>query len=509
MNFCKRFCLPLAAFLLLTACNPGLAPSLHREVSLENDRVADAQRQLTRASQKLNDDLARAPDLFRDSPEPASWKARLSAAQDKLRSAQNNGAELTKIVERNRPDPRLAQLLAQERELRGAALQESQTVEAASAKWLSFQRDPSGFLANMSRQRESIRSFDLTPVAKVVEKAEKDWPAKKTVLENRLSVLREIPKTAEAEWQATESVRQQAAAGKASGGQVATLIAEADALTGEANRLTTVNRDLQATSGQLYDSWDKILTDLDASKFGRDETLYRERIKTVRTHFAGLPLKNGETHSDERWTDVSAASYHAVEKDLGMAIAHKDAGLFDSEALNTPQPPGFSYIASPSVGSNQYGYWSHAGGTSVWTFLPEYLILRQLLWNRDYRPVMVNEYNSYWTAQRSGRPYYGQETPSSAPKYGTHGTFTQTHYANSRYVQSGGFRGSAYASRGANQDSSFSKSRSTPSFGSGDSSGGRRFGRQPGAVPSGQRFGHQGGGGSRPSGRAFGGGRRR
>jgi hypothetical protein len=505
MNLRKLFLLPLAALLFLAACNPGIAPSLQREVSLENDRVANAQRQLTQASQKLSSNLAQAPNLFRDAPEPASWRARLTAAQNKLRSAQSDGAELTKIVERNRPDSRLAQLLSQERGLREAALQESQAVEAASAKWLNFQRDPHAFLANMSRQRDAIHSFDFTPVSNVVEKAAHDWPAKKTVLENRLSALRDLSKTADAEWQATANVRQQAVADKASGAQAATLIAEEDTLTGESNRLTTLNRDLQADSGQLYDSWDKILTDLDASNYGGDP-LYRERIKIVRTHFTEVPLKNGVTHSEEHWTDVSAASYHAVEKDLGMAIAHKDAGLFDSEARNTPQPPGFSYIAPPSVGSNQYGYWSHSGGTSVWTFLPEYLILRELLWNRDYRPIAVNEYNSYRTAQRSGRTYYGQETPTSAPKYGTHGTFTQTHYAGSRYVQSGAFKGSAYASRDAGRGSAFSGSRTTPTFGSGDQSSGHRFGRQPGARPSGQRFGRQGG--ARSFGRGFGGRRR-
>jgi len=501
----KHLLLPFAALVLLSSCNPGLPPSLQREARLENDRVASAHRQLTRAGDKLSSDLAQAPDLFRDSPEPASWKARLQAAQDKLRAAQSDSAEVTKLVERNRPDPRLAQLLAHERGLREAALQESQAVQNASAKWLDFHRDAPGFLANMNRQRESIRSFDFAPVTKAVEKAEQDWPAKKNVLENRLSALREIPKTAETEWQATENIRQQAAAGKAAGAQVATLIAEEDTLAGEANRLTNLNRDLQASSGQLYDSWDKVLTDLDTSHLG-GETVYRERIKTVRTHFIDLPLKKSETKSDERWTDVSADSYHAVEKDLGMAIAHKDAGVFDSEAQNTPQPPGFGYVASPSVGSNQYGYWTHSGGNSFWTFLPQYLILRELLWNRDYRPVMANQYNAYQTAQRSGRTYYGQETPSSAPKYGTHGTFTQSHYASSRYVQSGGFSGSAYASRSAGQGSNFNKSRPAQSFGSGDS-GGRRFGRQPGPTPSGQRFGRPGG--ARPSGRGFGGGRRR
>ena len=129
-----------------------------------------------------------------------------------------------------------------------------------------------------------------------------------------------------------------------------------------------------------------------------------------------------------------------------MAIAHKDAGLFDSEAQNNVQPPGFAYIASPDQGSNQYGYWSHSGGQSVWTFLPEYLIMRELLWGHSYRPIYVNEYNGYQTALRSGRTYYGQETPASPPKYGSHGTFTAQRYASSRYVQSGGYSGSAYAS---------------------------------------------------------------
>ena len=68
------------------------------------------------------------------------------------------------------------------------------------------------------------------------------------------------------------------------------------------------------------------------------------------------------------------------------------------------------------MGSNQYGYWSHSGGESVWTFLPQYLIMRELLWGHSYRPIYVNEYNGYQTAQRSGRTYYGQETPASSPK---------------------------------------------------------------------------------------------
>jgi hypothetical protein len=210
--------------------------------------------------------------------------------------------------------------------------------------------------------------------------------------------------------------------------------------------------------------------------------------------------------------DVSPSAYHAVENDLGMTIAHKDAGLFDSEAQNQVQPPGFAYIAPPSQGSNQYGYWSHAGGESVWTFLPQYLIMRELLWGHNYRPVVINEYNGYQMARRSGQTYYGKETPASPPKYGSHGTFTAKSYASSRYVQSGGFSGSAYgSSRTATAPRpSSSGSSSSPGFSNrGNDSAGKRFGgsssgQRFGSGSSGQRFGSS----SRPSpripGRSFG-----
>src|SRR5207245_1257844 len=158
------------------------------------------------------------------------------------------------------------------------------------------------------------------------------------------------------------------------------------------------------------------------------DTVYSEKLKTVRTHFVDVASKKTDVSSDDKWVDVPASTYRAVENDLGMAIAHKDAGQFDSEAQNTVQPAGFAYIAPPSQGSNQYGYWSNAGGASVWTFLPQYLIMRELLWGHSYRPIVINEYNGYQTARSSGRTYYGRETPTSPPKYGSHGTFTAERY---------------------------------------------------------------------------------
>jgi len=183
-----------------------------------------------------------------------------------------------------------------------------------------------------------------------------------------------------------------------------------------------------------------------------------------------------------------------------VAIAHKDAGLFDSEAQTTAQPAGFAYIAPESQGSNQYGYWDHSSGHSVWTWLPEYLILRELLWNHDYRPVVIDEYRAYRTAQTAGRTYYGQTTPAAPPKYGTHGTFTQTHYADSRYVQHGGFSSSAYTTHpGANPGTAHPEPHNQPGMNKDESGHGFGAGAHP---PSGHQFGRPGG--FRP-GRRFGG----
>ncbi len=483
----KTLVVPLVAFALLLGCNRGLPPSLERDIGLEADRVHNAERDIQKSETALNSNLAQAPDLFKGALEVAAWKAGLSGAKADLQVAENDNRELARLVERDRPDSHISSLLADERRKTGTALEKSRSIDQALAKWLDYEHDPAGFVARIDREREAVRTFDFQPVSQAVHHAEQDWPAKKSVLESRLSSLTSNAKLTDTPVQATPAV----------------LIAEENTLSGQGSTLRVQAQELQSECGQLYDSWDKILTDLDRPQFG-PETLYRERLKVVRTHLIDVPSKKSETHSEEHWIDVSQASFHAVENDIGMAIAHKDAGLFDSEAQNTARPPGFSYVASPSVGSNQYGYWAHNGGQSVWTFLPQYLILRELLWNHDYHPVMATEYNAYRVAQSRGTTYYGRETPTAAPKYGTHGTFTQTQYGNSRYVQSGGFKGSAYASGGSNSRADVPnrlRQESGTSMGR-ESDAGHRFGRQPGSTPSGQRFGRSPS--PRPSGRSFG-----
>ena len=491
--------------LLFNGCSQ-LPRELRSQIDSANERLLQAESDFRRTNAEVLDDLKRAPDLFSGTPVATAWPDALRAAKSKLDAAERARVALQKLPGGKESVPRAQQLLSEEDRLRKQAIDEANAVEAQANRWLDFRKNLPHYLARMREEHDASHNLDLTAVKLKVEKTEHDWPAKKDDLDRREEALENAPSRADKAWQDSAPARDAAAAGTATGPQVATLI-EADNALSTAAHLGAEAENLSARCDQLYVAWDKILEDLDI-----EHGDYREKVKLVKT-------RGSEVSTDVRWDDVSPAEYRAVENDLGMAIAHKDAGQYDSEAINTAQPAGFAYIAPPSVGRNQYGYWTHNSEGSFWTFLPEYLIMRELFWGPSYRPIVINEYNSYYTAQRLGRTYYGETSPAAPPKYGTHGTFTQQHYATSRYVQSGGFKNSGYASRQTAAPSSSPQ----PHYGNapndnsqgkrfgaapGDNSQGKRFGSGSGAPAAGKRFGSPGGG-SRPSGKGFGGGHRR
>lgn len=495
----------IPVFVSLSGCMGGLGPALKRDISDEHQRLQEAERSIQQSQGAIARDQARDPDLFGHAPAPAAWTTQLQAARETLGTAAETDRDLNSIAGRNSPEQQgeAERLLKKEKTLRRSAVDEAQAAVASADKWVTFKRDLAGHLGEMKREYDAVRATDFHALTEAVERAEQDWPAKKEALASRLAAVIEIPKKAEVDWNRTAAIREKAAGEKVSGAELATLIAEDEELAGNPGAIEAKSGELRQLRGQLYDSWDKILVDLEHRE-GGDEA-YRERIRTVRTHITDAAAKQSETSSFEQWTPVSEAAFHAIANDLGMAIAHKDAGLFDSEAVNTPQPAGFAYIAPEAQGSNQYGYWAHdGGGASVWTWLPQYLILRELLWNHSYRPVILNEYRGYRMAESAGRTYYGKATPASAPTYGTHGTFTRTTYGNSRYAQAGGFKGSAYASREAGRSPSAFRPANPEEHRSpalAERGAGKRFGFGAGA-PSGKRFGQSGGG--RSFGRGFG-----
>jgi hypothetical protein len=205
---------------------------------------------------------------------------------------------------------------------------------------------------------------------------------------------------------------------------------------------------------------------------------YDQKIRTVSTAVADATGKPGASTSDEKWVDVSRAQYEANEKNLGMTIEHKPAGKFDSESERVVQPAGFAYMAPPGQ-SNQYGHWEHSGGHDFWVFYGQYALMRDLLFNNRYRPFEPYEYNDYRNYRQRNETYYGRDTATSAPKYGTAGSTTQERYSGSTFAKSGGFKDSKYATKaGGYRDSQYSTpmmrdpnaDHSARKFGSGGSS---------------------------------------
>jgi hypothetical protein len=170
-----------------------------------------------------------------------------------------------------------------------------------------------------------------------------------------------------------------------------------------------------------------------------------------------------------------------MERNLGMAVEHKSTGKYDQESERVAQPAGFAYMAPPGQ-SNQYGHWQRSGGTDFWVFYGQYALMRDLLFNRDYRPLDRREYEDYRTYRQRDQTYYGRDTAtSSAPKYGTSGTATQERYSGSTFSKSGGFKDSKYATqKGKYRESDYA----TPAM------------RDPNGNSSGRTFGS---GSSRPS----------
>ncbi len=481
-----------------------LPAELRKQIQSEQKNLEAAKQKLADQRRTVTQQASAEPVLFQVRGFDHESLARLNEAGAALSEADRLAAQLAILNQRNRKSTtaEVEDLIRRERERRAAALNEADQVAREADMRMSLKRNFPETLQKIQTSAVALQSADYSPVIAKVEKSEADWPSKRDDLQAKLNALI-APKKEAPQW--VEAAKELAAKPKdqlntADYTRALEIDESVSHAPGPAQAVA-----LSELSHQLYTSWDNVLEDLD-----KEHGVYREKIKHVVTTVPA-PGSNGSTTSDNLWKDVSPDQWHVLEKDVGMSVAHKPLGKYDSEADLTPEPPGFAYMASPSEGRNQYGYWDHREGGSVWTWLPEYLILRDLLSNRSYQPVPSWDWDRYRQSQRYGKTYYGYDT-SGAPRYGSHGTFTLQRYANSRYVQSGGFSGSKYGSSGGFSGSKYGNG-STPSMGSSSTSG-NRFGSSSSSSGP-KKFGSSSSGGMHfgssshsSSGRSFGGRRR-
>jgi len=425
-----------------------LPSAVRAQIDAERTALAGAQSQLRTGRGQVATETQSDPALFNNIPFGHEWPGRFDQASAVLASAGFDIDELTRLEKRNRhTDTTAAQsLLAAERNLRTRALADGDAVVKDAAYWVDAKNHLPEQVQEMDRAYHAIHAFDLAPAAAAVHHAETDWPAKKADLEARLDAQSAVVANADRVWQSTAEDRRKVSSGDLQGVNTGALLAAAGTLTTAAADQPRQAQELQSLAGQLYNSWDKLLVDMQARGEGNARE-YDQQIRTVRTHLTDVAAKTGETTSDEQWVIVNRPTYDAMRNDLGMAIEHKSAGQYDSEAERVSQPAGFAYMAPPSQGSNQYGYWDHRDGRDFWVFYGQYALLRDLLSNHDYRPYDRYEWEGYRTSQSRGETYYGHDSGTGAPKYGSQGSTTQNRYSGSKYAQSGGFHDSQYASK--------------------------------------------------------------
>jgi hypothetical protein len=421
-----------------------LPGNLRAQIDSERAALSTSQSQLAATRTQIDEQIQSAPDLFSALPFGAAWPGRFNQAEGELRSATSDVDELNRLEKRDSHSDRgrVETLLASEKKLRAQALSDASAVQSDAAHWVDASKNLPRELSTIERNYQAIHNFDFAPVTAAVQRAETDWPEKKSDLEARLAAAHAVVTDTDRQWQATAEARQQAAAEKVSGAGAAALLTFEDSLQTATATLPKTTDELKTLSAQLYTSWDKLLVDM--KSHGNE---YQQEIRTVRTKFPDATAKSGDVSSDDQWTLVPHATYDAMRNDLGMAIEHKPEGKYDSEAEHVAQPAGLAYVAPPSQGSNQYGYWDHRDGRDFWVFYGQYALLRDLLFNHRYVPFDRYEWEDYRNYSSRGQTYYGHDTETNAPKYGSQGTATQKGYSSSNYAHSGGFRDSQYASK--------------------------------------------------------------
>ena len=449
--------LTVGILVVLFAGLDGLPGAVKAQIAAERKSFTAAQSQLEKAQADVSRTMAGEMALFNALPSAREYPDRLNRAFSSLSTAGQSIAELERLEKQNRRSDRdrAEALLAREKQVRTAAVADAESVRQDAAHWVDLKQHLPQEVQDMERDYAGVHAVDLAAAAAAVQKAEADWPAKKSDLEARLATARGIQVRSDQLWQSTTEARRAAAANDYSKVDFGTLFATADTLKTGAADLPRQAAELKTLSAQLYQSWDKVLVDMETRGTGNSRE-YDQKIKTVRTTVSDATGKSGTAASDEKWVDVSKAQYQAMEKDLGMAIEHKPAGKYDTESERIAQPAGFAYMAPPGQ-SNQYGHWEQNNGTSFWVFYGQYALMRDLLFNHSYRPLDYREYHEYYTYRQRNETYYGRDTATQAPKYGTSGTATQERYSGSTFAKSGGFKDSKFASKpGGYRDSQYS-----------------------------------------------------
>jgi hypothetical protein len=449
----------LLMVIVATAGLDNLPRSLHASVAAAGARLSASRAAYDRDRRFVDQEVRAEPDLFKT--RAAAWNAQLDKDKSQFAAAAAALASLQKIAKANhrKDSDQVARGLADFKRLCQQPVDDAVKIRAEVQRWLTYKQQLPQREDVMRASYETVKAFDLAAATPAVAKAMADWPAKRSDLQSRLDALKKTQADGEQIWDSAAPLRAAIDQKHLAGFDYATFFSDGDRLDNDANQLRTGAATLNTLAGQLYTSWDRIVENVDSHDG------YQEKIRTVITRYPDSTLTNGNVTTQEQWMNVDQAQYSVAEHAVGMAIAHKPAGEYDSEVQNVVRPAEYAYIAPPGQ-ANHYGSW--VGG--VWQWLPAYLLLRGVL-HTPSTAVTVGDYNAYRQARQSGSIFYGRNdefrphlaggwtSHGSSHPYGSAGSgwyherpkpsFGGGFFESSKYRSRGGFATSKYRSRGS------------------------------------------------------------
>lgn len=450
--------------LVATAGLDGLPGSLKKSVEAESGVLSHDQEALQQDRTRIEAAIRQDPALF--AKEADQWRASLNQDNTKFADARAKLASVQQLAKANRrgDESSVEAGLNEIHTLLGDALRDASAVDAEAQRRLAFKKALPQRLEAMASSYQTLESVATDSDEASIRKAMTDWPAKSQDLQMRLDALTNLEKRGQQVWDSSAQLRDSAAKNSLADSDIETLSSDADQL----GSLTQQARDALASdnalAGQLYVGWDKLLVEVE---HGSEP---REKVRIVRTRFPDSTLTHGETTSEERWEPLAAKLVGRSEEPDGMVIEHKPAGKYDSEADDATQPPAYAYIA-PAGQSNAYGYW----GGGIWHWLPEYLLLSQLL-HSSREPIYLPDYDAYRYARSRGETYYGRNREYAPPERSS-GSGNGWYSERPRSSSPGGFSSSPYRSRGTFSSSPYRSRGTFGSSGFGSGGGFRSYSR--------------------------------
>ena len=427
--------------LVATAGLDNLPRELKTTVAAAETRVASDRTLFDQERAAVERALKEEPALFQT--RAASWAARIGQARERISKAKGELGAVRKLTQEDRRDDarKVEQGVARAETMRAGALQEVKSIRAEAERWLGYKRNLPAHIESMTRDYEAIRSFDPDSATAAARKAMFDWPAKRPDLEQRIASLAATKSRAEQVWESSSPARAQSASQNSEAVDYAALFASADELSQLARQAREGADAVNQLAGQLYVNWDKLLLEVSEDQ---------RKVRLVRTRFPDATLQNGQTSQEEKWEPLAGAEAAQMERNVGLVIARKPAGKYESEAESSVQAPGYAYVAPPGQ-ANAYGSWNNG----VWSWLPQYLLLSQMLRGPSVPPITMGDYGSYQRARQRGEVYYRGSARTSGG--GLRGVMDRVRSGSSgggfwrerAASQPGGYRGSRYENRGS------------------------------------------------------------